>query len=229
MRMSISTMSGRSARTWSTASRPSPASPTTSIAGSASRIMRNPARTSAWSSTSRMRITTASPRPAARRERRSRSRRRAARPRACRRTGRRARAFRRGPGRRRSRCGVESPSSETSSCTVSFPKRTSTCDMGAGRVLQARSSGPPGRCGTPTGRRPGEAAGRSPSTRSVTGSPAASTCATRWSRCFSPGCGVSATAGASSPVRITPNIRRISVSACRPICSTESSASRSRC
>ena len=33
MRMSISTTSGRSARTWSIASRPSEASPTTSISG----------------------------------------------------------------------------------------------------------------------------------------------------------------------------------------------------
>ncbi len=49
IRMSISTTSGRSRRTASTASPPSPASPTTSIPR-AVRIIRNPIRTSAWSS-----------------------------------------------------------------------------------------------------------------------------------------------------------------------------------
>src|ERR1051326_371217 len=48
--MSISTTSGRSRRTTLTASAPSVASPTTQMHGSDSRIMRNPARTSAWSS-----------------------------------------------------------------------------------------------------------------------------------------------------------------------------------
>ena len=50
IRMSISTTSGRRRRTTSTAARPSPASPTTCRSGSASRITRNPARSSAWSS-----------------------------------------------------------------------------------------------------------------------------------------------------------------------------------
>src|SRR5438094_887985 len=53
IRMSISTTSGRSVRTASIAADPSPASPTTSRSGCASRIMRKPARTSAWSSTIR--------------------------------------------------------------------------------------------------------------------------------------------------------------------------------
>src|SRR5437764_2446662 len=53
MRMSINTTSGRSVRTASIAADPSPASPTTSRSGCASRIIRKPARTSAWSSTIR--------------------------------------------------------------------------------------------------------------------------------------------------------------------------------
>ena len=48
--MSISTRSGASSRHAWSASRPSAASPTTSRSGCASRIMRRPARTSAWSS-----------------------------------------------------------------------------------------------------------------------------------------------------------------------------------
>ena len=49
---SISTTSGRSCRVTATAWSPSLASPTTSMSSSASRIIRKPARTSAWSSTS---------------------------------------------------------------------------------------------------------------------------------------------------------------------------------
>ncbi len=56
IRMSISTTSGCSARTWSSACRPSPASPTTARSCSASRIIRKPVRSSGWSSTSRTRI-----------------------------------------------------------------------------------------------------------------------------------------------------------------------------
>ncbi len=47
MRMSISTTSGRKRRASETASSPSPASPTMSVSGSASRILRRPTRTSA--------------------------------------------------------------------------------------------------------------------------------------------------------------------------------------
>ena len=50
MRMSISTTSGRVRRTTSTAARPSGASPTTRMSGSASRITRKPVRSSRWSS-----------------------------------------------------------------------------------------------------------------------------------------------------------------------------------
>src|ERR1700730_4749824 len=56
IRMSIRTTSGSSVRTASIAADPSPASPTTSRSGWASRIIRNPARISAWSSTMRTRI-----------------------------------------------------------------------------------------------------------------------------------------------------------------------------
>src|ERR1700694_5625259 len=56
MRMSIRTTSGSSVRTASIAADPSPASPTTSRSGWASRIIRKPARISAWSSTMRTRI-----------------------------------------------------------------------------------------------------------------------------------------------------------------------------
>src|SRR3954449_3876598 len=56
MRMSISTMSGRSRRARSTACSPSPASPTTSMSAWASSNARNPARTSAWSSARSTRI-----------------------------------------------------------------------------------------------------------------------------------------------------------------------------
>src|SRR6266853_629504 len=56
MRMSIRTTSGCSVRTASIAVGPSAASPTTSRSGWASRIIRKPARTSAWSSTMRTRI-----------------------------------------------------------------------------------------------------------------------------------------------------------------------------
>ena len=55
MRMSMSTTSGSSALAIVTASAPSEASPTTSRSSSASRIILNPARTSAWSSAIRMR------------------------------------------------------------------------------------------------------------------------------------------------------------------------------
>jgi hypothetical protein len=55
MRMSISTTSGRSRRVAATASTPSPASPATSRSAWVSRIIRNPARTSSWSSASRTR------------------------------------------------------------------------------------------------------------------------------------------------------------------------------
>ena len=57
MRMSISTTSGRSAFTTCSASSPSAASPTTSMSGWAARIVWNPARTTAWSSTTTRRIT----------------------------------------------------------------------------------------------------------------------------------------------------------------------------
>src|ERR1700694_5969702 len=56
IRTSIRTTSGRSVRTASIAADPSPASPTTSRSGCASRIMRKPARTKAWSSTIKTRI-----------------------------------------------------------------------------------------------------------------------------------------------------------------------------
>ena len=52
------TTSGASAWTCSTAAAPSAASPTTCRSGSAARIMRSPARTSSWSSTSRIEVTT---------------------------------------------------------------------------------------------------------------------------------------------------------------------------
>ena len=55
MRMSISTTSGRNRRASETASSPSPASPTMSVSGSASRILRRPTRTRAWSSAIRTR------------------------------------------------------------------------------------------------------------------------------------------------------------------------------
>ncbi len=58
IRMSISTTSGCSARTWSSACWPSPASPTTTRSDSASRIIRKPVRSSGWSSTSSTRIVT---------------------------------------------------------------------------------------------------------------------------------------------------------------------------
>src|SRR6266540_1801660 len=51
IRTSMRTTSGRRRRASSTASRPFAASPATSMSSSASRIMRKPARTSAWSST----------------------------------------------------------------------------------------------------------------------------------------------------------------------------------
>src|SRR5689334_19164467 len=53
---SISTTSGRSASASSIAFSPSDASPTTLMSGSTDRIIRNPARTRSWSSTSRTRI-----------------------------------------------------------------------------------------------------------------------------------------------------------------------------
>ena len=56
MRMSISTTSGVSRRALSTACVPSEHSPTTSMSSSASRIIRKPARISAWSSTSSTRM-----------------------------------------------------------------------------------------------------------------------------------------------------------------------------
>ena len=56
IRMSISTTSGRVARTTESASRPSDASPTISRSGCESMSMRMPARNSAWSSTSTTRI-----------------------------------------------------------------------------------------------------------------------------------------------------------------------------
>ena len=116
MRMSISTTSGFSRRPCSTACRPSAASPTTSRSSSASRIILNPARTSAWSSAIRMRTLIRAP-PCGRGRRRAASaassssaaaasrgpgsrRRAAARPPARRRRGSRARACRRARGRR---------------------------------------------------------------------------------------------------------------------------------
>ena len=54
--MSIRTTSGWRQRTTSSASAPSAASPTTSMSGSVSRILRNPTRTSCWSSTRTTRI-----------------------------------------------------------------------------------------------------------------------------------------------------------------------------
>src|SRR5438309_951885 len=56
MRMSISTTSGLNRRASSIASRPSEASPTTVIADSCSRNIRNPCRTSQWSSSTRLLI-----------------------------------------------------------------------------------------------------------------------------------------------------------------------------
>lgn len=52
MRTSISTTSTFVARSTSSASRPSPASATTSMSGCAASTMRNPVRSSTWSSTS---------------------------------------------------------------------------------------------------------------------------------------------------------------------------------
>jgi hypothetical protein len=61
MRASIRTTSGRSRRAAWTAWSPSAASPTTWMSGSASRIIRNPARTSAWPSASSTRTLTVAP------------------------------------------------------------------------------------------------------------------------------------------------------------------------
>src|SRR5689334_19163537 len=58
MRMSMRTTSGSRRPAMATASPPSEASPTTSRSSSASRIILNPARTSAWSSAIRMRTLT---------------------------------------------------------------------------------------------------------------------------------------------------------------------------
>ncbi|MFC5125965.1 hypothetical protein ACFPRL_22185 [Pseudoclavibacter helvolus] len=52
----MQTRSGRSSSTTETASRPSVASPTTTMSGSDSRISLKPMRTSWWSSTSTTRI-----------------------------------------------------------------------------------------------------------------------------------------------------------------------------
>ncbi|OUD84943.1 hypothetical protein BC477_11070 [Clavibacter michiganensis subsp. michiganensis] len=57
MRMSRSTTSGRTSSITASPCRPSPASPTTSRSGWASRATRTPPRNSSWSSTSTMRIT----------------------------------------------------------------------------------------------------------------------------------------------------------------------------
>ena len=57
--MSISTTSGRRRRVAATACSPLAASPTTSMSGSDSRIMRNPARTIDWSSASSTVVLTA--------------------------------------------------------------------------------------------------------------------------------------------------------------------------
>src|SRR5205823_1514020 len=62
MRTSMSTTSGRSRCVSSIASRPSEASPTTSMSLSASRIIRNPVRTRSWSSTIRTLMLTRVPR-----------------------------------------------------------------------------------------------------------------------------------------------------------------------
>jgi hypothetical protein len=59
MRTSMRTTSGRSPSASPTASPPSPASPTTSMSSLASRIMRKPPRTSAWSSAITIRTLTA--------------------------------------------------------------------------------------------------------------------------------------------------------------------------
>ena len=61
MRTSISTTSGRSRRTSSSACAPSAASPTTVISPSLSRIRRKPVRTSSWSSASATRIMSTPP------------------------------------------------------------------------------------------------------------------------------------------------------------------------
>ena len=99
IRMSIRTTSGRCTSTAASTSRPSPASPTTSICAAPASIIRSPERTSASSSTSRTRIT-ASPSGRSRRARSGRAR-------AFRRPARRARPARSGPfphpGRRRER------------------------------------------------------------------------------------------------------------------------------
>ena len=98
MRMSSTATSGLLARAASTASSPSAASATTRMSCSCSTILRSPARTSAWSSASRTRITARPRRAAAARAPRSR-RRSAGRSRGRRRTARRARASRPGRGR----------------------------------------------------------------------------------------------------------------------------------
>ncbi len=82
------------------ASAPSPASPTTSRSGRASRIMRKPPRTSAWSSASTTRMLTERTSSGSARARGSR-RRSPARPRACRPASPRARACPRCRGRSR--------------------------------------------------------------------------------------------------------------------------------
>ena len=97
----MSATSGRRVRARSSASWPSPASPTTSMSSCASRIIRKPARTSAWSSAMSTRIIAA--RAGCGRGRRSR-RAGPGRRRACRRRPRRARASPRARGRRRCRC-----------------------------------------------------------------------------------------------------------------------------
>src|SRR6476659_9257744 len=61
MRMSINTTSGWYWAACAIASRPLPASATTTMSGSSARSMRRPARTIEWSSTTRVLIATGSP------------------------------------------------------------------------------------------------------------------------------------------------------------------------
>ena len=64
MRMSMSTTSGSKRAAFSIASSPLPASATTSMSSSAENSIRNPARTSDWSSATSTRIVMPAPPPA---------------------------------------------------------------------------------------------------------------------------------------------------------------------
>ena len=219
MRTSISTTSGAVSPARSTASSPSPASPTTSRSGSALRISRKPALTSAWSSASRTRIMR---RPASARGSRSRLL-HDARPRARRPRERPARACR--PCPVPVSVPVPSPSSVTSTSTAPRSYRTTTVACARPACFRAFVSASwtmrYAERSIPGGRGTGD-----PSTRNSTGSPASRTFAISRSRSRSVGCGDSAR---PSSLRTTPIRRRISSTVCRPVPSIASSAVRTSC